>query len=171
VRTADAGPQPLVELDRARLLEQVDDRVGVTAEGDPAGCGSDSVGEVALGRGAHAHERVVALQQRAVVLEQVGGVDRGERRRLEYAGLGEGLRRGVPVALPALLVLSGLLGDVGVQRPAMLGGSSCDRARAVRIDGADAVDRRADSRSFAGCRLQPADALRPCGCVCVAERR
>ena len=58
---APAGAQPLVQLHRAGLLEQVDDGVAVAAEAErmPASASSagraDAVGEVALGGRAEAH--------------------------------------------------------------------------------------------------------------------
>src|SRR5205823_6197890 len=60
VGAAPAGDQPLVELDGPRLLEEVDDGVGVGAQGehDPGlphgGGGAHTVGEVALGGRAEA---------------------------------------------------------------------------------------------------------------------
>ena len=70
---AALGLQPQVELHRARLLEQVDDRVAVAAEREPRTRVADAVGEVALGRRAHADRGLAQV----VVRVQVRGVDRG----------------------------------------------------------------------------------------------
>ena len=83
---ADAGREPLVELDRARLLERVDDRLRVAAGGQRgAGVGqpargADAVGEVALGGRAQADGRAAA-EQRDVGVGQVRRVDGGEVAR------------------------------------------------------------------------------------------
>ena len=81
VGAADAGREPLVELDRARLLERVDDRVGVGAGGErgagvgEAPRGPDAVGEVALGRRAEADRR----SRRAARRPPRSGAWRGSR--------------------------------------------------------------------------------------------
>ena len=78
--------EPLVELDRARLLEEVDDRVRVAAERQRrAGLGerahaADAVGEVALGGRADAAARRGAAEQPDVRVGQVRRVDRREAR-------------------------------------------------------------------------------------------
>ena len=79
--------QALVQLDRARLLEEVDHGVGVAAERErgarlrqrahPA----DAVGQVALGRRADAAAGAGVAEQRHVGIRQVGGMHGGEARR------------------------------------------------------------------------------------------
>ena len=118
---APLGGQPLVELDRAHLLEQVDDRVAVGAQREPAAGvvqpprGADAVAEVALGGRAEAGVGAALAEQRDVVVGEVGGVH-GAGPRAEGAGVGEQLRRGDAVRREAGLVLGDLLGEVDVQR-------------------------------------------------------
>ena len=98
-----AGVQPLVQLDAAGLLEQVDHRVRVAAERQP-GSGvdeppgrADAVGQVALGRGAAAHRAAVAAEVVDVGVGEVGGVDRREplaQRRPRGPGAPSGSGRG-----------------------------------------------------------------------------
>ena len=91
---AGAGAQPLVELHRAGLFEQVDDGVAVAAEGErasrarwSAGGRADAVGEVAFGGRAHAGAGAGAAEQGDVLVGEVGVVDgrwcagRGRRGR------------------------------------------------------------------------------------------
>ena len=92
--------QALVELHRARLLEEIDDGVGVGAEGEAdAGrrasraAGADPVGEVALGRRAQAAGRAGVAQEAEVGVGEVGGVDRGEALR-QRPRLGRAARSG-----------------------------------------------------------------------------
>ena len=82
VRAPAAAGQPLVKLHRARLLEQVDDRIRVGTERErDAGIAhrprrSDAVRQVALGRRAEADARSRAAQQSDIRLTQVSAVDR-----------------------------------------------------------------------------------------------
>ena len=169
---ADAGREPLVELDRARLLERVDDRLRVAAGGERrAGVeqpprGADAVGEVALGGRAEAGGHARAAEQRDVVVGQVRRVDGGEALR-QRAGVGQQPGRRAAVRREALLVLLRLLGDVGVQRPPRR--PLRDGARRRRVDRAHAVDRRADARGRA--LLERVHALGPGAGVGVAEAR
>ena len=79
-----AADQPLVEVDRARLLERVDDGVRVAADRQRgAGIGKppsrpDPVSEVAFGRRAEADRRAGSTEQPDVAIGQMGRVDRRE---------------------------------------------------------------------------------------------
>ena len=173
VVTALAGGEPLVELDRARLLEQVDHGVRVGAQrkagaGVDQGAGrADAVGEVALGRRAEAAAAASAAERGDVGVGEVGGVDGGEALA-ERSRLGEDLGRRRAVGGETGLVLGGLLGDVGVQRAP--GGARPRRRRRGT--------RRARPRGRCGSRRRPArrrrpssslDALGPGGGVAVGE--
>ena len=138
---AALGLQPQVELHRARLLEQVDDRVAVAAEREPRTRVPDAVGEVALGRRAHADRGLAQVVGRC----QVGGVDRG-RVRPERAVLGQQLHGRAARRGEAGLVLGALLGDVEVQRLAAR--ELDDGGELVGRHGADGVDRGADLRAL-----------------------
>ena len=164
VATALAARKPLVELERARLLELVDHRVGIRAEterrarvGQPASR-ADAVGEVALGRRAETAPAAVRAEQRDVRGAEVGRVHGGERC-LQGARVGEHPGRRPPVGVLACLVLGRLLGDVRVQRAVAIGGPAGDRRGRAGVDGADAVDRRTDPH--AGPVSEHLDALRP----------
>ena len=118
---AAPGGQPLVELDRAHLLERVDHRVAVRAEGEPGARVAQPQGqagpvaEVALGGGAEAGVRRRPAERRDVPSGEVRGVDdRGAGA--ERAGHVEHLGRGGAVRREARLVLGDLLGEVHVQR-------------------------------------------------------
>lgn len=144
-----AGDQPLVQLHRPGLLEQVDDRLAVGAERDgrsgvqqPAG-GADAVGEVALGGGAHAHVGGGAAEQRHVHVGQVGGVHR-RRAWSERAVLVQHLHGRGRVELDARLVLRRLLGDVRVQRRGVPVGEVDDHGHLLGRHRAHGVDGRAD---------------------------
>ena len=122
---------------------------------------ADAVGEVALGRRAHADRRLA--QQVAVLLRQVGGMD-GGGVRAERAVLGEQADRREAVRREARLVLRALLGDVEVQRLAL--GPLDDDVQLPGGHGPDRVDRGADLRAF-----DLVDALDPAERVTVAEAR
>ena len=129
--------QPLVELDGAHLLEQVDHGVAVGAEGERApgvvqrAAGADAVAEVALGGRAEAGVWSAAPpSRRDVVVGEVGGVH-GGRARAEQRPRRRAAAVGVtPYAAQAGVVLGDLLGEVDVQRAA--GGGLGDGARAGR---------------------------------------
>ena len=135
--------QALVELDGAHLLEGVDDRVAVGAEGEPAAgvvqgpAGSDAVAEVALGGGAETGVRPRRAQVADVVVGQMGRVY-GTGQRAEDPVVGEQLGRGGAVRRDAGVVLGRLLGQVHVQRPTR--GGLHHRPQGVVGDGADRVD-------------------------------
>ena len=84
--TALLGGQPLVELDGAHLLEEVDHRVAVGAEGQARArvvqptARPDAVAEVALGRRAEARVGAGSADQLDVVVGEVGGVHQAGRR-------------------------------------------------------------------------------------------
>ena len=73
-----------VELDGAGFLEQVDHRVGIATETEPSSgvgqwpCGTDAVGQVALGGGAETASGLRRSEQSDVLVGEMGGVDRGE---------------------------------------------------------------------------------------------
>ena len=113
-RPALPGAQPLVRLQRARLLERVDDgvlslprRQRAPGVGQRAGR-ADAVGQVALGRRAEARARCRCAPSSAMSSSvQVGGVHRGGPRA-ERAGLVRAARsacgrrrRGTPRSRPA----------------------------------------------------------------------
>ena len=81
VDSALASLQPLIELDRPRLLEEIDDRVRVRAEGEAgAGVGeraggADPVGEVALGGRTQAAGGCGRAERGDVALAEVSRVD------------------------------------------------------------------------------------------------
>ena len=115
------GGEPLVELDRAHLLEEVDHGVAVGAQREP-GTGvvqparrADAVAEVALGGRAERRVRTRSADQGDVVVGEVGGVHE-RRRRAEDTVVGEQPRRRDAVRLEAAVVLGDLLGEVDVQR-------------------------------------------------------
>ena len=116
-----AGDQPLVHLHRPGLLEGVDHGVRVAAEAErrprPAESrrGTDAVGEVSLGRRAEADRRSGVAEEAEIVLGEVSRVDRGEAGA-DGARPCQQRSRGHPVLAEALLVLSRLLGEVGVKR-------------------------------------------------------
>ena len=143
---AHPGPQPVVHLHPAHLLEQVDDRVAVGAERDPGARGpqvgpaAEPVGQVALRRRAEADEAAGVADDADVGVRHVRRVH--ERRAgAEHAGIGEQLGRAESVRRQAGVVLRGLLGQVDVQRLAR--GPGRHRAHLVLGHGPHAVDRRA----------------------------
>jgi len=86
VPAAHSGRQPLVELDRARLLERLDDRVRVGPDRQRASRDAepprpaDPVGEVAFGCRAQAAVRAGVAEQRELALqERPAGVPLGRR--------------------------------------------------------------------------------------------
>ena len=85
--TAHTAGQALVELDCPRLLERLDQGIGVGADGQPAAGvtepsrPADAVGQVALGGRAQAAVRAGSPEQRDVLLGDMGGMDRGEAVR------------------------------------------------------------------------------------------
>ena len=98
VVAADAGGQPLVELHRPRLLEQVDHRVGVGTRGTARAPAAASAGRgpmpsarsrSVVGQMQHATRRA---EGRDVGGGEVGGVDRGEPGP-SGAGVGQDLGR------------------------------------------------------------------------------
>ena len=91
-----------------------------------------------------------------------GGEARSQRARaVEHAGRRE------PVGGEARLVLGRLLGNVRVQRRSRSPAHSATVARRGRVDGAHAVDRRADA--CAGLAPRAVDALGPSLGVAVGE--
>jgi hypothetical protein len=121
---ARAGPQALVHLEEACLLDEVDDGVAVAAEREVdavaqvVGDRNDAVAEVGLGGRAGAD--VVAGECGEVGGLEVDRVDRREAARaIEAAAGGEQGDRGAGVLGPALGVLLRLLRDVHVQRQAV----------------------------------------------------
>ena len=101
--TAPAAAQPLVELERARLLEEVDDGLAVTSENEGRarvceGAGrSDPVAQVALCCRTHAHDRLATSNEPDVDVGEMSRVDRGGSGP-ECSLLVEELRRCTPVA-------------------------------------------------------------------------
>ncbi len=99
---AALGGESFVELDRPHLLEQVDHRVAVRAQGErragvPQGGGrADAVGQVAFGGRAETRIRRGAAEQADVDAGQVGRVH-GAGPSGEEPGLVQQLRRGPPV--------------------------------------------------------------------------
>src|SRR6188472_3502131 len=88
-----AALEPLVELDRARFFEHVDQGVAVRAQGETsvgfsqATCRRDAVGEVALRRRTETRSASRRAEQGEVGVDQMRGVDCGE-------ALGEGIGPG-----------------------------------------------------------------------------
>ena len=121
VEAPAAGGQPLVQLDRAGLLEQVDDRVRVAADAQRAAGGgqrrggADAVGQVALGGGAQAGGRAARPQQGDVAGGHVGAVH-GRGGRAEHAVVVGQLGGRAAGGGQAGLVLGRLLGQVQVER-------------------------------------------------------
>ncbi len=146
-----AGAQALVQLHGARLFEQVDHGVAVGAEGERGAFvlqgdgGSDAVGQVPLGGGAHAGAGAAAADEGDVLGGEVGVVDAGGARTQD-AVQGEQLGRGAAVGLQAGVVLGGLLGQVHVQRGPPLLGPPRDGRQLVGGHGPYGVDRRSDPR-------------------------
>ena len=162
----------LVEVDRARLLEHVDDDVGVAAHAQPAAGlaerlqRTDAVAEVTLGRRAGAHVDLVRPEQRDVVGVDVDGVHRGQIGTEDALAVEELGRRAALHRL-ALLELGGLLGEVHVQRRVAFAGVRGDYAHRLGVDRADAVDGGRDAHP--GAIGQVVDASRPGVGVTVAE--
>ena len=113
------GDQPLVEFEPTGFLEKVDDRVLVAAEAEGAAgvgqraCRPDPVGEVALGRRAHAHRGSRRAELRDVRLGQMRRVH-GGGAVAPHAGIGEQRSGRSAVRRHARLVLGGLLGQMDV---------------------------------------------------------
>ena len=124
-QAALAAREALVELDRARLLEEVDHGVGVAAERKrcagvrPAGASGRSRRPGRARWSGRRSSRPGAAEQRHVGVGQVRGVHGGEARASAPASSST-RRRGAPVGLQAGAVLGRLLGDVRVQRAVSL---------------------------------------------------
>ncbi len=169
-----AGGESLVEFDRPRFLEQVDERVGVGSEREaragvaqrPGRC--DAVGEVALGRRAHAYGAAVRPEQAPVAVAHMHGV---HRRESVTQNTEVGQQRGWCAAVrgEALFVLGGLLGDVAVERHAPLASPCGDGGDGVGIDRPHGVDRGAQPHGGTGEPVAPGGPLRPGERVAVAE--
>ena len=166
--------QPLVELERTTFLEQVDDRVRVRSEaiGTPAAAKA-RVGPMPSARsrsvvGHIAHGRAGGGECRDVGIVDMGGVHCGEplRRALpRRPSTPVGVR---PCAREAVLVLGRLLGHVGVQHRAGVGGPRGHRPDGVGVDGAHGVDGGTDPP---GAPSEPSavDALDPGADAAVTE--
>ena len=134
----------------AGLLEQVDHGVAVRAQGDrraglahPAGR-PDAVGQVALGRRAHAHRGAGAAEQLDVVVGEVGRVHGGAcagRARRGRAAAGSASRRR-PARQASFS--RALLGHVHVQRRLVAAAQAGDGAELVGRHGPHRVHGRAD---------------------------
>ena len=167
------GTQPLVQLQRAGLLEQVDHGVAVAAEAQRAARvvqrtgRAEPVGQFPFGGGAEARGRLGVTEFGAVGVGQVRGVhDRGTTA--ERARVGQDLGRRPAKVRQARLVLGPLLGQVDVQGRVAGGAPVDDRGHLVRGDRPHAVDRRAEAYVAAG-RLERVDPFRPRRRVAVAE--
>ena len=123
--------QPLVELHGAHLLEQVDHRVAVAAQGEPRpgvvrGDGWGRCRRRGRARWSGRSRRRAGPRRSGAMSSSVRCVAWTAGRVLvEGAGLGDDLRRGQAVGREALLVLRHLLGQVEVQRR--------EAVRAIRI--------------------------------------
>ena len=114
--------EPLVELDGAHLLEQVDHGVAVGAEREPRAGVVERAARARCRRRGRA--RWWGRSRRTPRASPISRMSSSVRwvactsvlRSVEVAGLGEDLGRGEAVRREALLVLGDLLGEVDVQR-------------------------------------------------------
>ncbi len=150
VTAPPARQQPLIELDRPGLLEHVDHRVAVGADAQGAAglvhrpAATDAVAEIAFGGRAQAYRGTRRREPRDVRSRHMGGMDRS-RRRSEHAALRSqrgGREPGRPLAR---FVLGRLFRQVEVKSPPAGAGGIGDHRHRVRVDGAHAVDGRADA--------------------------
>ena len=152
VKPALVRDQALVELDRPHLLEVVDDRVRVGAQGQArAGVGDRR----ALGRcrrpgRARSWGTGSSMRPRRRADRSSGSETwvkwTAVKRSESGAAVVQQLDRRPPVRRLARLDLGDLLGDVGMEWGGAIVRPRRDDARRVGIDGAHAVDRRADAR-------------------------
>ena len=155
VVAAPLGGQPLVQLDRSGLLEQVDHGMAVGAEAErAAGVGQrpgrpDPVGQVALGGRAEAGGGAGGAEAGHVLAGEVGGVH-GGGARAQHPGRGGQGGRGAAGGGEAGLVLGPLLGQVQVQGGAAAGGPGGHGRHGRRVDRPHAVDGGPDPRARAG---------------------
>ena len=84
-------------------------------------CRADAVGEIAFGGRAEATRAAGTAKQADVAVGEVRGMHRREAGS-QRAGISEHLGGSAAVGCPALLVLGGLLAEVGVQHHAARSG-------------------------------------------------
>ena len=170
---ARPGRQALVHLHAARLLEEIDRPRSSRFRGRAMRRRRRAGGP---GRPRRRGRAPSSGRGRRVRRPRRGGRSRASARWVAWIAVkrpssapasASSAGRGHPVLAEALLVLGGLLGEVGVERGIALPRPVGDLGGSAGVDGADAVDRRPDPRP--GPWPQPLHPLGPGGGAAVGE--
>src|SRR6266700_1929121 len=162
----------LVELEASSFLEDVDYRIGITAQRQRASGiskraqRSHAIAQVALRRRTRADLDVVEAQQRDIVVGQLNGVHGGEVRAEDALPIEE-LCGSAALDLQALLDLGKLFREMDVQGHTPILRVAENDAHRFGVDRAHAVDGGRDS--YAVGVLQLVDAPRPSIGVTIRE--